>query len=178
MVREVELTQGQVALVDDEDYEWLSQWKWYVIKKTVKGKFYGFYAARTVRFLKSNGKLVKRTIFMHREILETPDGFLTDHIDHNGLNNQRVNLRIALPFQNQGNRLGNRLSKSQYKGVSWHKEKHKWQSKIKTKVKIKHLGYFESEIDAALAYDKAAKEVFGEFAYLNFSMVEGVGIPA
>jgi hypothetical protein len=152
-----------VTLVDDHDYGYLNQWKWHAVTNE-RGKIY--YATRTAR--KRDNRNLKR-IRMHREILNPPDNTQVDHIDENGLNNQRYNLRVCTNQQNQMNRgpVPNTISK--YKGVTWYRPTEKWKAQIKIDSKNYHLGYFHSETDAAMAYDKRAIEVFGNFAYLNFN---------
>jgi len=105
---------------------------------------------------------------MHRFILNAPRHKLVDHIDGNGLNNRKANLRLCNHSQNAWNRRPNSGCHSKYKGVYWNKDKKKWHATISKSYKRIHLGYFDNEIEAARAYDKKAKEFFGEFAYLNF----------
>jgi hypothetical protein len=97
-----------------------------------------------------------------------PEGLQVDHEDGNGLNNQRSNLRIASPTQNQGNARRRKDNTSGYKGVSWYRRTNKWKAHIRVDKKLRHLGYFIDLTDAARAYDAAALEHFGEFAHLNF----------
>ena len=152
---------NKYALVDDEDFEYLNQFKWRPVKAGNT-----FYAKR---HLYTNGK--RTTITMHREILGTKNKLICiDHINCNGLNNQRKNLRTCTRQQNQMNRAkANKNSTSKYKGVCWDKSRTNWMSTIHiNRIQI-NLGRFNNEIDAAKAYDKAAKELFGEFANLNFS---------
>lgn len=147
------------ALVDDEDYEELSKYKW-----SFRPAKYTAYAVRSV---KRNGK---HTMFrMHREILglKAGDGKITDHIDCNGLNNQKSNLRTCTNAQNSMNHRGI-SGTSQYKGVCWDTRKNKWMSVIMKDDKLRFIGYFEDEIEAAKSYDTKAKELFEEFAWLNF----------
>jgi len=150
----IPLTQDKFAIVDAQDYEWLSKYKWYALKDKRT-----YYAARS-----SN----RKTLRMHREIMRAPKHLLVDHRDHNGLNNRRSNLRICTLAENIRNRRSNRGSTSKYKGVTWFKARNLFQASITFNGRRIHLGYFKSEIDAAKAYDKKAKELFGEFAYLNF----------
>lgn len=158
-MKKIPLTQGKYALVDDTDYELLKQHTWFVHK--------GLYSHYAVRNEKDDiGKF--RFVWMHREIMQTPDGFLTDHIDGNGLNNQRTNLRVCTAQQNQHNRAPHKNCSSKYKGVSWKNSGKKWVVRIHHNYQSKHVGVFADEIEAARAYDKAAKEAFGEFARLNF----------
>lgn len=155
-MKRISLSQGKFALVDDEDFEFLSQWKW---------SFHKGYAVRTVSRIK-NGKLVSKHAYMHREVNETPDGFITDHINGNKLDNRRANLRSCTSSQNAGNRkVGFGVSK--YKGVSWDNKNKKWKSTVKFLGKSIHLGFFLYEGEAAEAYNKAAVKYFGEFANLN-----------
>ena len=114
-----------------------------------------------------NGKT--KLIPMHREITAAPNGLMVDHINHNGLDNRRANLRFATATQNGWNsRRGANLGSSKYKGVSWDKKAKKWCAILYYKGGRKHLGYFKSEKTAAKIYDKAAKEHRGEYAFLNF----------
>ena len=154
----IPLTQGKFALVDDEDFDWLNQYKWHTSKDS-----HTFYAVRQCRSQK--GK--RTTIRMHREILRPPVGREIDHKDGNGLNNLRCNLRVATKAQNQQNRRTQKGT-SRFKGVSWHRAAAKWQARIMREGKWFYLGVFLSEIEAAQTYDKAAKNLFGEFARSNF----------
>lgn len=158
MTKEIPLSQGMVALVDDDMYEELMQYKWSAIRRR-----YTWYAFRSTQ--RVDGR--QTTILMHRAILQTPKGMLTDHADGNGLNNIRSNLRACTKQQNQQNQRGHGGS-SKYKGVSWSKARKKWHARIETNGKTSHLGYFANEDDAAKSYDVAALRLFGEFALLNF----------
>lgn len=159
-MKQISLTQGKFAIVDDNRYESLSKYKWYVLKAP-----YTYYAARWGW----NGKK-KTNIFMHREILglRFKDKILTDHRNHNGLDNRLFNLRSCDSFQNQQNGKRRKNGSSKFKGVCWHKIAQKWQAQIKFKCKFIYLGSFDNEIEAAKAYDTKAKELFGEFACTNF----------
>lgn len=154
-MKEIPLTQGYVALVDDADYERLSQWNW-----SVWMRGHAAYAIRTS--VDEHGK--KKTIHMHRLILGAPPSMLTDHIDGNGLNNQQVNLRQCTSHQNSCNRRGRLGTSSRYKGVCWYKRDQKWAAYIKADGRTRHLGYFQVEAEAADAYKIAAAIEFGEFA--------------
>jgi hypothetical protein len=152
-MKQIKLTQNTFAIVDDEDYPYLSKFKYHVKKKSPTR----WYAAR----LESrNGKQI--TIYMHMDIMKPKKGFDVDHEDHNGLNNQRYNLRECTHAQNTRNKHKSSNNKSGYKGVI--KMGNKWRAKIRQI----YLGLFDSPIDAARAYDKKALELFGEYAALNF----------
>jgi hypothetical protein len=154
-MRKIKLTQNKYALVDNEDFEELSKYKWSAGKNW--NKYYAFRQSS-----KNEGKRV--IILMHRQILETPVGFHTDHKDGNGLNNQRKNLRIATASQNARNRGKPRTNKSGFKGVSWCNTNKKWYSRIKINQKSISLGYHTSKIEARKAYVTACKMYHKEFA--------------
>ena len=159
----ISLTQGLFALVDGNDYEELTKHKWHANKS---GNTY--YAARRI------GKWPnQKTILMHRVILNTPKGMDTDHQNHYGLDNRKINLRPCTHSQNLANGrkeqcyLG-KSTTSLFKGVHWNKNAQKWSAQITCNSKKSFLGYFNDEIEAAKAYDKKAKNLFREFAKLNF----------
>lgn len=143
---------NKYTLVDDEDFDWINQWKWY---------FSQGYARRMI------SKPKERMLGMHRVIMGDPEGFEIDHINHNTLDNRRKNLRLATKQQNRMNRTAYKKNKSGYKGVYWYAEKKKWLASIRFNKKSIYLGLYENKIDAALAYDQKAKELFCEFAYQN-----------
>ena len=158
-MKEISLTKGKVALVDDADYEFLSRFKWcaHAITNT-------FFASRRPT------KLFKHEL-MHRAILSPiPKGLEVDHIDGNSLNNQKSNLRPCTRSQNQWNSRLNSNNTSGVKGVSWYKKRSLWVAHIGVLGKRKTLGYFDEKEAAALAYDNAARSLFGEFAKTNYGM--------
>jgi len=159
-MKKIPLTQGKIALVDDEDYERVSKFKWHAANEGGR-----WYAKR--KLLLSEGRGRRKSVTMHRFILDYPDS-LIDHISHKTLDNRRSNLRLCTAQQNFRNGLPRRNTSSPYKGVCWHKVRKKWQAYIGDAYRNCYLGIFRSEVRAAKAYDKAAKEKFGEFAYLNF----------
>ena len=148
-----------VSLVDDDMFQELNRFKWYAAKN-----YKTFYACRHIRL----GKKEKQArIQMHRIILNPGPGLEADHIDGDGLNNQRINLRVATRSQNGCNRRTQRGT-SKYKGVYWNKCNRKWMTRIMKEGSRLFLGLFFNEIEAALAYDRAARELFGDFARTNF----------
>jgi len=156
-MKTIPLTQGQVAIVDDEDFERLNQWKWHAQRRTGGS----WYARRSIWHPEIRWQ---ENIGMHNVILNCKP---VDYIDGNGLNNTRLNIRKCTNAQNHANmRKSHGLSK--HKGVSWNKNSKKWVAHIGYNYKIEHLGSFRKEDDAARAYDLAATKLFGEFAYLNF----------
>lgn len=153
----IPLTQGLFAKVDDEDFDYLSQFKW-CSQKNNNGKV--IYAIRNTP--RVNGK--QKTIRMHIEIM----GFKgIDHVDHDGLNNQKLNLRAASKSQNSMNTKKIANVSSIYKGVCWSKTKNKWVAQITLNLKVMHIGYFSSELEAAKAYNARATILFHDFANLN-----------
>jgi len=147
-MKEIQLTQGKIALVDDEDFEELNKSKWCAQKI---GNTY--YAGRNISF---NGK--RKNIRMHTEILGTVPNLQTDHVDGNGLNNQKSNLRLVTVRQNSQNRT-NQVRSSLYPGVSWDKRDEKWGARISINGRSKNLGLFKLERDAFNAYCKAMNSI-------------------
>lgn len=155
-MKNITLTQGKTTLVDDADYEWLNQWKWCAVHINRY-----WYASRTEGF---RGQYIS----MHRLIIGVPQGLLFDHLNNNGLDNQRHNLRICTQAENTHNQMRQQRNKSsKFKGVYWHKPTNKWRAIIKINMKRLYLGNYTHEKDAAIAYNKAAIKCHGEFAKLN-----------
>ena len=153
-MKEIPLTRGMVALVDDEDFEWINQWKW---------MYNGCgYAVREV-----NGT----ACYMHRVIMGTPKGMVTDHVNRNKLDNRRENLRICNMSQNKINDGLRSTNSSGYKGVQYVSNKRKrnkrWYAHIMHNYKNICIGYFYTPEEASLAYNKKALELYGEFAETN-----------
>lgn len=150
------LSNGQIALVDAENYEELSQFNWLCSDG---------YARRNVYIDRRHSQKV----YMHRQILNAPKGLQVDHINGRTLDNRKENLRLCTNAENTRNqRKRNGRYSSSFKGVYWSKKDKRWHSRIMVNYKTISLGSFQDEIEAAKAYDKAAKELFGEFALLNF----------
>jgi len=150
----IPLTQGKFTIVDADDYDRVTQHKWFAHKNADR-----FYALRD-----AGGKAIR----MHREIVDIPPGLVCDHRNHDTLDNRKSNLRICTQAQNSYNQLPRDGGTSRYKGVRWHKDHCKWETSIKHKGRAIHIGYYDYEADAAIAYDDMAVELFGEFACLNF----------
>ncbi len=149
----IPLSRGAVAVVDDEDFDELSKYSWYLHPASTN-----LYAAR------NEGN---RAIMMHDQIMNPPNGMEVDHIRGLTLDNRRSELRICTHAQNQRNMRLPRSNKSGYKGVHFSKAAQKWQAGLRVDGKTLYLGVFADIIDAARAYNDAATKHYGEFARLN-----------
>ena len=156
-MQEIKLTQGQVTLVDDVDYEYLSQWKWHA------AWYHGGFRA-TRNSPRVNGK--QKTILMHTVVAQRMriDARRIDHIDHNPLNNRRSNLRTATVVQNGHNRGPNKNNTTGVKGVSFDKVRGRYRARIGFENKHYHLGLFDTIPEAAAVVQKKRRELVGEFA--------------
>ena len=161
--RTIKLSRGKVALVDREDFDWLSQWKWC---------FNSRYAVRHEQ-KEEYGDNPRKMVKMHRAIMRVSDDTYIDHINGNGLDNRRVNLRVATNSQNQANSSLCSKNKSGYRGV-WKYNLNKpyvikkpWGARIQVKGKKYFRGMFETKEEAAIAYNEMARNYFGEYARLN-----------
>jgi hypothetical protein len=162
-MKEIELTQGYKTLVDDEDYEFLSQWKW-----CARVQPYGRVCAVRAERVKGTDNS-KRNFQMHRVITNAQKGQIVDHINGNALDNRKINLRLCSNQENSMNRKTQSSSKfrSKYKGVSWDKARKKFIARVYLNNKAHSAGRFSTEEEAALAYNSLAKKLHGEFARLN-----------
>lgn len=136
----IQLSKGQFTIIDNEDFDWLNQWKWHL---SAKG-----YAVR---------KPGKSAIFMHRLINKTPSGFQTDHINRNKLDNRKTNLRTVTNQQNHFNMPLQKSNKTGNAGVCWDKQRKKWLAQIMFNNKSFHLGRFTNIKEAILARKKAER---------------------
>lgn len=155
-MKEIILSTGEVALVDDDDYEKVIAYKWY---RHPQG-----YAKTHIQ---STTKGVYPKLMMHHLIMPTEKELMIDHINLNKLDNRKENLRMVTMSQNKANCPVRSNNKSGYKGVSYYKRRNKYIAAIKVNYKKIFLGYFTDVVDAAKAYNEAAKKYFGEYAYLN-----------
>ena len=157
-MREIPLTRGLVALVDDADYEMLSRFRWFSQPKE--------YTAYALRNETANGR--QTTKRMHRMIMLPGPEQHVDHINGDGLDNRRSNLRLCTHGQNMRNGRPRSGARSQFKGVDWDKQHRKWRARVtRDSGQRLHVGFFDTESEAANAYDVAATEAYGEFARIN-----------
>jgi hypothetical protein len=157
--RKIYLDEGKWTILDQQDYCRFAGFKW-----CIGGYKDKYYAVRGQIIDPADIKIVR----LHRLIMNAPDGLLVDHKNGDGLDNRRSNLRLATHSQNQCNKRKKANTSSRFSGVYWDKAKRKWVARTKYQGKSIWLGVFDSEIDAARAYDAAAKKYYGEFARLNF----------
>ena len=162
-MKEIPLTQGYSALVDDEDYEKYAHYRWSALVQR-RGNSVLVYAVRRGPTINAQ----RSSIRLHREILDAPKHMCVDHIDGDTLNNCRSNLRLCTNAENQRNRGPRPGLSSAFKGVRWHKKEKRWMVEITIDGKQKHIGCFVDEELAARAYDAAAVKYHGDFAWVNF----------
>jgi hypothetical protein len=155
------LTNGEHAIIDSEDFDKVKKYSWSISKLG--------YPTAIINSYKNGQKSNKITasIYLHRLILNFPSQQI-DHIDNNKLNCQKKNLRFCTQKENVRNQSKKSSNTSGYKGVSWSKTMNKWEARINPDYKAIVLGYFDNKVDAAIAYDEAAKKYFGNFANRNF----------
>lgn len=152
----IPLTKGYFTKVDDDDFKKLAILRWYANVNSRKD------CVRAARFHN------RKTIYLARVVMNAPDGKNVDHINGDTLDNRKSNLRLCSRHENSFNRKMNKNNKAGYKGAYWDKRKNKWKCCVRFEGKAINVGYFDNKKDAAIAYDKKAKELFGEFANINF----------
>lgn len=146
---------GGEAIIDSTDASIADGWNWSISKG---------YAVRG----ESIGEGLSRKLYLHRLVAGAQVGVMVDHVDGNRLNNRRANLRIVSAVENARNRRPQSNATSRYKGVSFRSDRGTWLAAIRIHGKLKKLGTFRTEAEAAMAYDNAARRAFGSFAFLNF----------
>ena len=155
MSRKIPLGQGRVALVDEADYHRFRHYNWFLSK-----------TGYAVGYVPVDGR--HTLTYLHRLILQPGEGEQVDHVNGDPLDCRRANLRIATPSQNGQNRRVSSRSKTQLKGVGWHKGRGRYHARIQLEGIRVHLGFFDDKETAALVYDAAARLLFGEFALCNY----------
>ena len=153
----------QKVLVDEEDWDLVNQYKWHIWGRDSRNSLYAL-----TKIPAPETKRGKKDLPMHRLIMNAPKGMQVDHINHNGLDNRKQNLRICTPGQNRQNQGKTRSNTSGFKGVSYFKITGKWRAGINTENGTIGIGYYDTPEEAAMAYDANARHYHGEYACLNF----------
>lgn len=162
IMKTIRLSQGLVAVVDDDDYDRVSRFKW---SATRHGKV--VYAQRKIKTPLGRST----SLLLHRFLMNVVNPKIyVDHRDHDGLNCKKSNLRLCVPGENDGNQMKKHGTSSRYKGVSWDSGRKTWRAQITIRGRVRFLGRYDSEEDAAIMYDAAARSAFGEFAHTNFPL--------
>lgn len=161
MAKQIPLTRGLFAVVDEADFAALNRFRWHAVPKSTGKTGVGWYAKRMGR----KGTDEPRNVYMHRAITGVGASQEVDHRDGDGLNNRRQNLRPASRAQNCAN---TRRPTASFRGVSWDKAGCKWRASIQVSGRRYGLGAYKDPVDAALAYDEAARRLWAEFAVVNF----------
>lgn len=161
MIREITLTRGLTAIVDADDFERLSQFRWFALSSGRPGGTPRFVAARTIKT-----DAGRKTLLMHREVLGAPPNFEVDHVNRNPLDNRKSNLRLATRSQNCANRRTE--NSTGYRGVSPHRRRFK--AVADHEGTTHRIGIFPTAVEAAQAYDRFARAHHGAFAVLNFPL--------
>lgn len=166
-MKKIPLTQGQYTIVDDEDFEMLSKWKW-GLRKSWGGRRYAVRWQFVPTSERGGRKRYSKDVYLHRYLMEvTERNIFVDHINGDSLDNRKKNLRLCTQSQNQCNRGPSKKSSSGYKGVTFLKREGLWRATIKYQNKTYRKDRLQTKELAALAYNKMAKELHGEFAYQN-----------
>jgi len=158
-MKKIPLTQGKYALVDDEEYKLLSKFKWHY------GQYGNTGYAKRIIWDKENKK--SKIVRMHHFILPLQKGLMVDHINGNGIDNRKQNLRLVTKAQNMMNKKAPKNNTSGFKGVAWHKQNNRWRAYLTVHGKQISLGLYDTKKEAAKAWNLAARAYFGEYALLN-----------
>lgn len=159
----IPLTQGKFTLIDNKDYPLVSQYKWHVRTGSRPRS-----CSRILQYAASHLPISNKIILLHRLILNPRKGEECDHINGDGLDNRRQNLRLVTHSENMMSQRNRLDTSSMYKGVCKCKDCNRWRAYIHINKKTIHLGSFKSEEEAGKAYDEAAKKYFGKYAKTNF----------
>jgi hypothetical protein len=159
-IRLIPVGRGKYAIVDADDYDRLAKYKWQL--------WSGGHASYAFRWSSTRGGKKKQKVLMHNQIINIPEGLVCDHINRKAHDNRKANLRPATVSQNNCNRRNRDQTTSRYRGVSQDVRSNKWRAQINVNGRRIHLGMFGHKVDAAKAYDSAARKYHGEFAVLNF----------
>jgi hypothetical protein len=159
-VRLIPVGQGRYAIVDADDYDRLAKYKWQLCSNG--------HTSYAFRYSSRSGGKKRHKVLMHREIIDIPEGMVCDHINRKAHDNRKANLRPATSSQNSCNTRNRSQATSRYRGVSQAATSNKWVANIRANGRRIYLGVFDDKVDAAKAYDAAAKKYHGEFAVLNF----------
>ncbi|MEK6879410.1 MAG: AP2 domain-containing protein [Nanoarchaeota archaeon] len=157
---------GKFILVDDENFDWLNQWSWFLV-----GRNLDYVCRRTHIGSAKNGTRKSVGFYIHRLIMDAPKDLQVDHRNRNKLDNRRKNLRFCNNSQNHQNQGISKKNTSGYKGVNYIKSKwrvKRWRAQIRVNGKNLTIASFNTKEEAALAYNQAAQKYFGEYARLNF----------
>ena len=165
---EIPVTRNAVAIIDNEDHALVAAYTWRLKREPGQRVQYAQTHCPT-----SSGSRRQRTVLMHRLVLGAQPGQLVDHINGDGLDNRRVNLRLCAATDNARHRVKPRGYSNPYKGITLHRPSGKWQASIKVCGRSIYLGLFDDPVHAARAYDSAALNYFGEYALLNFPVLDG-----
>ncbi|MDQ6906714.1 MAG: AP2 domain-containing protein [Chloroflexota bacterium] len=167
-VLRIPLTRGKYALVDAEDFPRLAAYRWHAFHDRKDGRWLAVRGER----IRIEGRSVNRNVWMHREILGAPDGMPVEHLNDDGLDNRKANLQRSTRAERYAKRGKLSTNTSGYCGVTFYARTGKWRAQIRCDGTTLHLGYFTTAEEAAVAYDRKARAVFGAFAYQNFPEVE------
>lgn len=166
----IPLSRRKYAVVDAEDFPRLASYSWHAFHDKKDGRWLAVRGER----IRRNGRSITRNVWMHREILHAPAGALVEHLNGDGLDNRKANLQRSTRAERYAKRGKLSTNTSGYCGVTFYARTGKWRAQIRCDGTTVHLGYFTTAEEAAVAYDRKARQVFGEFAHQNFSDTDAV----